>query len=909
MEDTIEICKFKDNQELVVDLILNYDNSSYRDDAIKSIKENGYKKFLDFLLFDGDYSSPIFDSNQKRIGYAYKINELNSNLDYTNYHINFKIGKMILLYLNDINLIQNFSNFQNNKNEFKDYFLINKKWINKYKEYYNYGELSKELQNNSTFQNVFNSLKNNSNDENYILSDKKLALIIKNLSEKIIKDFNEKDKNFEQFRETEYFKNEDKSASFEVLHYNEKNTQNGLLFFNNFEIINAQLYNILFAPMEMKVSYFNLGKRNSLYLNNSETLEKTKCMFDNNKIIINLENTRQDDKIRLEIGEFDNNINFKPECFLIYKNEDSFNKHVNFILNNYGFKKYSEIIKNMQNDTLEIKDGAEIVGLSVKYNNSSMNNLNINQIKQQNNNNNINNYNNFNNYNNYNNNNFTRNIGANNISSNNQKKEKTIKDNFALAPKVGLVNIGSTCYMNATLQCFCQILELASYFKYNNYVNDVIRKFEKKREDCLTVSFKKLIEAIWPEEGRNKELIKKYHEPYDFKNKISAMDPLFKSYSAKDAKDLVNFIVMTLHTELNKEDDKKSNNLINYASIDQRNQLQTFSIFLTDFKSNFRSFISDLFYAIQQTQTQCLKCQTVQFNFQTYFFLIFPLEEVKKYAINKINNEIIFSNMNGFNNMSNMMNNNMNNNMNMNMNYNNFIMSNNMNNNFNMNNNMNMNFNGNMNNLSNNIFNNMNYLVNNINNKMNNMNNNMNFFMNFFMNSNPNNFKYIQKLTNLNNNIVNIFDCFEYNQKTDRFTGNNAMFCNYCGQITESNYCTTLLTLPKVLIILLNRGKGIEFKIKLEFTEILNLNQYAGLQASTDNQNTNMYKLIGVITHLGNSGEDGHFIAHCLSPIDNEWYTYNDAIVTKKTDFKKEIIDFGMPYLLFYHRIDDNYHQ
>ena len=259
--------------------------------------------------------------------------------------------------------------------------------------------------------------------------------------------------------------------------------------------------------------------------------------------------------------------------------------------------------------------------------------------------------------------------------------------------------------------------------------------------------------------------------------------------------------------------------------------------------------------------------------------------------------------MNGFNNMSNMMNNNMNNNMN--MNYNNFIMSNNMNNNFNMNNNMNMNFNGNMNNLSNNIINNNNYLVNNINNKMNNMNNNMNFFMNF----NPNNFNNIQKLTNLNNNIVNIFDCFEYNQKTDRFTGNNAMFCNYCGQITESNYCTTLLTLPKVLIILLNRGKGIEFKIKLEFTEILNLNQYAGLQASTDNQNTNMYKLIGVITHLGNSGEDGHFIAHCLSPIDNEWYTYNDAIVTKKTDFKKEIIDFGMPYLLFYHRIDDNYHQ
>jgi ubiquitin C-terminal hydrolase len=396
----------------------------------------------------------------------------------------------------------------------------------------------------------------------------------------------------------------------------------------------------------------------------------------------------------------------------------------------------------------------------------------------------------------------------------------------------------------------------------------------------LTESFKILIDAIWPEEGRQKELKNKHYEPYDFKNKISAMDPLFKSYSAKDAKDLVNFIVMTLHTELNKEDDKNSNNIINYANIDQRNQIQTFSIFLTDFKNNFRSFISDIFYAIQQTQTQCLKCKTIQYNFQTYFFLIFPLEEVKKYTINKIYNET------NFNNMNNIMNNNMN--MNMNMNYNNYNMSNNMNNNYNMN----MNFYGNMNNLGNNIINNMQNLVNTINNNR-----------NFCMNSNQNNF---QKLEKLNKDIVHIFDCFDYNQKLDTFTGNNAMFCNYCGQITESNYCTTLLTLPKVLIILLNRGKGIEFKIKLEFTEILDLNQYAELKDSNDHNNSNKYKLIGVITHLGNSGEDGHFIAHCLSPIDNQWYTYNDAIVTQKSNFK-EIIDFGMPYLLFYHKIDDNY--
>ena len=216
----------------------------------------------------------------------------------------------------------------------------------------------------------------------------------------------------------------------------------------------------------------------------------------------------------------------------------------------------------------------------------------------------------------------------------------------------------------------------------------------------------------------------------------------------------------------------------------------------------------------------------------------------------------------------------------------------NMNNNMNINMNMNMNMNYNMNfNMNNNIINN------NWNNNNNNLNNNMNTNINS-ININGK-FQKLNKLGNLNNEIVNIFDCFEYIGKYNKISG---MFCNYCQQITDSYYCTTLLTLPKVLILLFNRGTKDEFKIKLEFTEILDLNQYAGLQNSPSNK----YKLIGIITHQGNNDEVGPFIAHCLSPIDREWYTYNGTIVSKITDIKK-IIYFGMPYLLFYHKIDDNY--
>ena len=54
---------------------------------------------------------------------------------------------------------------------------------------------------------------------------------------------------------------------------------------------------------------------------------------------------------------------------------------------------------------------------------------------------------------------------------------------------------------------------------------------------------------------------------------------------------------------------------------------------------------------------------------------------------------------------------------------------------------------------------------------------------------------------------------------------------------------------------------------------------------------------------MGENGASGHFIAHCLSPVDNKWYTYNDDNVYEIKDLKRKIIDLGMPYLLFYQRV------
>ena len=148
------------------------------------------------------------------------------------------------------------------------------------------------------------------------------------------------------------------------------------------------------------------------------------------------------------------------------------------------------------------------------------------------------------------------------------------------------------------------------------------------------------------------------------------------------------------------------------------------------------------------------------------------------------------------------------------------------------------------------------------------------------------------------NNCVSIYDCFQFNQKTELFTGENRNYCNICQQLYDSYYTSKIYICPTVLIIILNRGKGNIYNIKLFFDEIIDITEFV-LQKESSKI---VYNLYGVITHIGQSGPNAHFVASCKSPIDCKWYRYNDSFVNPIENIQKEIIDFGTPYILFYHK-------
>ena len=383
--------------------------------------------------------------------------------------------------------------------------------------------------------------------------------------------------------------------------------------------------------------------------------------------------------------------------------------------------------------------------------------------------------------------------------------------------------------MNATLQCFANIEKFVNFFKYNTKLPNKLSEIKSQKYDCLAESFEYLIENRWPSENnksKDKYILRKcrgqnsnnkYFAPTEFKKKISKMNDLFKGVQANDAKDLVNFLIMTLHEELNAA--PKQNNSNSNIFIDQCNKDLILNNFMLNFAQENRSLISDLFYGTNSNVTKCLNCRKDKYNYQIYFFIIFPLEEIRKSKIQQEINLLIMNNQN-------------------------------------------------------------------------------------MMNINP--LLYQQNLNIIKQNApkidsVDLYDCFTYNQKIDNFTNENSMYCNICQGQFPSTYQTILYTGPEILIIILNRGQGIQFKVKCQFN--LNLNLYNFIERRDTGF---MYDLIGVVTHMGDNDKSGHFVAFCKNPINGNWYNYNDDLVFPVNDFKRDVIDYAMPYILFYQKQNQN---
>ena len=201
----------------------------------------------------------------------------------------------------------------------------------------------------------------------------------------------------------------------------------------------------------------------------------------------------------------------------------------------------------------------------------------------------------------------------------NYEKNKKEEKNF---PILGLSNLGNSCYMNASLQCFFAIKELTNYF-FNYFKEDHLNKDNiLGTRGVLTIAYINLLLNI------NNTTNNKYFSPETFKIILGLCSKKYEGNEQEDAHEFITYLLDMMHEDLNR--------VINKPNINE-NEENTKNINISEneksildwnnFLKRNQSVIIDIFYGQYKSCVLCPLCNFKSISFNSFSSLELPISE------------------------------------------------------------------------------------------------------------------------------------------------------------------------------------------------------------------------------------------------------------------------------------------
>uniref|UniRef100_A0A915PKR3 Ubiquitin carboxyl-terminal hydrolase n=1 Tax=Setaria digitata TaxID=48799 RepID=A0A915PKR3_9BILA len=137
----------------------------------------------------------------------------------------------------------------------------------------------------------------------------------------------------------------------------------------------------------------------------------------------------------------------------------------------------------------------------------------------------------------------------------------------------------------------------------------------------------------------------------------------------------------------------------------------------------------------------------------------------------------------------------------------------------------------------------------------------------------------------------------------DDLCGENMYSCEKCGKLRNGVKICKIINPPEILCIHLKRFRhelSYSTKIRNRVTfPIHDLDLTPFIASFEENKEPVLYDLVAFITHYGGNAESGHYVAYCKNEIDDNWYEFDDTVVTR---METADVLTKEAYVLFYQR-------